>query len=150
LQADPSLDPGGLLTLLESTGTLIDDPSGGAATPRIDVAAALARILGRQVPLLPGPPDAAVAAPPVSAPSAPRLDLSRSRIVFGRTRAAHVSRRTLAVRNAGSGVLSLRLSSSLTAVSVRPQKATIGAGKSVTIVVTFRPGSPGSYRGSLR
>lgn len=151
LQADPALTPDAILSLLQSTGVLITDPRTQIATPRIDVAAALGAVLGRPVPLL-TPPETPepVVAPPLSAPTVPKVDVSTSRISFGSVLRARTVTRKLVVRNAGTGFLTVRVATSLSSLSARPAKLTIGASRRGTVTLTFRPPHSGAYRGQVR
>ncbi len=146
LQADPSLDPDALVELLRETGVPVADPRAHVLqplVPRVDVAAALTRALGRPIPLLPAPPSAPAATAPVSAPTVPVISVSTARISFtGRTR-----RRTIIVRNVGSGTLTIRATAT-GAFVVSPARARVKTSAHLTIA--FRPLGPGGYRGMLR
>jgi subtilisin family serine protease len=139
LAAEPALTPDSLLSLLESTGLPILDVRNDIATPRIDLAAAVAHATGHPVPLLPPPPGSGppVAAPHLSQPTVPRLAVSRT------------GTRRFRIRNSGTGYLTVRVAISPAAFSVRPAKLTIAAGRARTVTVGFHPRRPGVYRGRL-
>lgn len=151
LQADPQLTPDALLSLLERTGVPITDPRNHFTTPRIDLAAALGAVLGQAVPL-PSPPGSTEtgAAPTLSAPTVPRADLSVAPISFGSVALTRAVTRRLVVRNSGTGYLTVRVSTSLPAVSARPAKLVIPSSGRGTLLVTFRPLRARVYRGQLR
>jgi subtilisin family serine protease len=151
LQADPSLTPDRLVTLLESTGVPVTDLRAHLTTPRIDLAAALGALLWRAIPL-PAPPAPAppVVAPPLVAPTVPEIGVSTSRISFGSVKPPRAASRRLIVRNSGTGFLTVRVATAPSAVSARPAKLTIEAGGRRTITVSFRPAHAGLYRGQLR
>jgi len=150
LQADPTLTPDELLSVLQRTGLPITDPWNRLTTPRIDLAQALGAVLGETVPLLPPPPGPApTGRPTLSAPTVPRASLSLKPITFGTVGVARTVTRRLSVRNSGGGTLTVRLATSLPSVSVRPAKLTIPSSRAATVLLTFRPTRAGVYRGQL-
>jgi subtilisin family serine protease len=151
LQANPQLAPDQLESLLEGTGVPRTDLRSRRTTPRIDIAAALGAVLGRPVPLLP-PSDTGgpVAAPPLSRPTVPSVEVSTTRISFGSARRGRTVTRKLFVSNAGSGYLDVRVQTSLRSVSVKPTTLTIRAGERRAIVLAFRPTRAGHYQGRVR
>jgi len=151
LQADPSLTPEALEELLEITGVPIADPRNRLTAPRIDLAAALGAVLGHPIAVPAPPPDAGRPSSPMFSTSAlPRADLSVRPIAFGAVALRKTATRRLVVANAGTGYLTVRVASSLDAVSVRPAKIVVPASKKRTVVLTFRPTRAGAYHGSLR
>jgi len=152
LQADPALTPDGLVSLLETTGVPITDPRNHLTTPRIDLAAALGALLGRPVPLPPPAPVPAGpgTAPTLSRPTVPEATLSTKPISFGPVALTRSATRPLVIRNTGTGYLTVRVATSLAAVSARPAKLTIPAAQRATVLLTFRPLRAGVYRGQVR
>ena len=150
LQADPQLTPDGLERLLESTGVRLTDSRSRFTVPRIDVAAALGAVLGRPVSLLP-PPDGpgALAAPALSRPTVPRVEVSTAPISFSSVRLGRAVMRRLVVSNTGTGHLAVRIRALPSWVSARPAKLTIDAAQRRTIVFTFRPTHTGRYQGRV-
>jgi subtilisin family serine protease len=138
LQADPGLAPASLLALLRDTGTPVPDTRSHVLEPfipRVDAAAALGRVTGHPIPLLP--------------PFLPRLVVAGRPIAFGRVRANHAVTRTVVVRNEGQSTLTVRASSSSSAVRTAPPRLLVG-GTPGTLSVVFRPKRPGRYRGELK
>ncbi len=152
LQADPTLTPDTLVALLRSTGVPITDPRNHLTTPRIDLAAALAAVLGRLVPVPTPPPGATPpGTPPVlSRPTVPEATLSDKPISFGSVALNSSVTRRLVIRNSGTGYLTVRIATSLPSVSAHPAKLTIRSAQQGTVVLTFRPLRTGLYRGQLR
>jgi subtilisin family serine protease len=151
LQADPTLTGDQVEQLLKDTGVPIYDARNHLTTPRIDLAAALGRLLGHAMPLLPPPADAGgTGSPGLSAPTLPAVDVSTARISFGPVKLGREARRVRIVRNSGTGTLTVRVSTTLGAVAARPEKVRIPPGEKATVVLTFRPARRGTYRGRLR
>jgi len=151
LQADPTLTPDELLSVLQRTGVPITDPWNRLTTPRIDLAQALGAVLGETVPLLPPPPGPMPAGrPTLSAPTVPRASVSLKLISFGSVGIARATTRRLTVRNSGAGTLTVRAASSLASVSVQPATLRIPSSGTASVVLTFRPSRAGLYRGELR
>jgi subtilisin family serine protease len=151
LQADPTLGPDGLLSVLETTGAPIGDGARRAVEPRIDAAAALGAVLGTPVPLLPAPDlGTPPPAPALSAPTVPRIAVSKSRVSFGSVRRLRTATRTVLVKNTGSGFLDVSIATSTATVSARPARLTVAASRSRKLVLTFRPVRPGAFRASVR
>jgi subtilisin family serine protease len=151
LQADPSLTPDALEHLLKTTGVPDYDARGRIDTPRVDLAAALGAILGHAIPLQPAPPpDSGSGAPILSMPTVPAVEVSTAPIGFGRVKLGRTATRIRTLRNPGTGTLSVRVSTSLPAVTVVPGAIRILPGHRATIVLSFRPRHRGSYRGRLR
>jgi len=152
LQAEPALTPDTLVALLRSTGIPITDPRNRLTTPRIDLAAALAEVLGRPVPVPPPPPGTpGPGTPPVLArPTVPEATVSDKPISFGSVALNSSVTRRLVIRNSGTGYLTVRIATSLPSVSTHPAKLTIPSSQQGTVVLTFRPQHAGVYRGRLR
>ena len=140
LQADPGPTPDALLGLLRETGTPVADPRNHVlqpSVPRIDAAAALARLTQQPIPLLPAPR------------LVPRLAVSLHRITFGRIRVHGSARRVLTIHNAGDGTLAVRVSSTSRALSVGPARLRL-SGKPGAVSLVFRPTRIGRYSGRVR
>jgi Subtilase family/Abnormal spindle-like microcephaly-assoc'd, ASPM-SPD-2-Hydin len=140
LQADPRLTPDALLGLLRETGTPVTDRRSHvlqASVPRIDAAAALARLTQHPIPLLPAPL------------LVPKLAVSLHRITFGRTRVHGSARRVLTIHNAGDGTVTVRVSSTSRALSVGPERLRL-SGKPGAVSLVFRPTRIGRYSGRVR
>ncbi len=150
LQANPTLTADALVALLQTTGTPITDARSKRTTPRIDVAAALGTLLGHAIPLPPLLETPPVAPPPLAVASVPEVGVSATQLSFGSVKPARTVRRTLVVRNTGSGFLTVRASASLRTVSALPAKVTVPAGGRRSITVAFRPTHTGRYRGQVR
>ena len=152
LQAGPALTPDGLVSLLETTGVPITDPRNHLTTPRIDLAAALGALLGRPVPLpqtapVPAGPGAT---PVLSQPTVPEATVSTKPISFGSVALTRSVTRQLVIRNTGDGFLTVRIATSLAAVSAHPAKLTIPSARRASVLLTFRPLRAGAYRGQVR
>ncbi|HWX09183.1 MAG TPA: hypothetical protein VNY33_04325, partial [Gaiellaceae bacterium] len=141
-----------LLALLQSSGVPIRDPRNRVTTPRIDLAAALGIVLGHPIAVPPSAPaaPAPMATPILSKPTVPRADVSVRPIAFGSIGLTKTATRTLVIRNSGTGYLTVRVATSLAAVSAEPAKLVIPASKRGTLVLTFRPDRAGVFRGQLR
>jgi subtilisin family serine protease len=141
LQASPGLTPDALLALLQETGTPVRDPRSHVVqpvVPRIDAAAALGRVLGHAIPLLPPPPGLG-----------PSLDVEAKPVSFGRIRLGGAVRRRLVVRNAGLGTLTVRTSTTSRSVQVAPRSLSLTT-EEQAVTLTFRPPGAGGYRGTIR
>jgi subtilisin family serine protease len=137
LQASPVLSADGVESLLEATGVPVRDERNGIVTPRIDVAAALER-LGTTPP------------PPPPPPAVPDVRVAPSRLSFGRVRVGRTRKLFVRIANVGTGPLQL------TRARVRPPftvpagiGATIPAGPTMRLPVTFRPRRAGTVRVTL-
>jgi ASPM-SPD-2-Hydin domain-containing protein len=149
--AQPSLTVDEVVSALEETGVPVLDPRSHAEVPRRDVAAALSSVLGRPIPLLPPIATAPPAAPPVlSAPASPAVALPLRAIVFGTVMLGRTARRTLVLRNAGTGYLTVRVDRPAAPLGAAPARLVVAPGGRATLAVTFRPARAGAYRGSLR
>ena len=150
LQADPSLTPDQLEQLLKDTGFPIYNARSRLTTPRIDLAAALTSILGYGIPLLPPPDSGATGSPTLSVPTVPTVEVSTGTVSFGSVKLGRAARRVRVVRNTGNGTLTVRISTTLSAVTARPAKVRIPPGGRATVVLVFRPARRGAYRGRVR
>jgi subtilisin family serine protease len=150
LQANPTLTADAVVALLQSTGVPIVDDRAKRTTPRVDLAGALGTLLGHAIPLPPILEMPPVVTPPLAASSVPKVGVSATRISFGSVKPSRTVRRTLVVRNTGTGFLTVRATASLATVSARPAKITVPAGARRAITVAFRPTHTGRYRGQVR
>ena len=151
LQADPTLSADQVEAVLEKTGAQIGDPRTNAATPRIDVAAALSYVLGRPIPLV-----APAGAPPpnqpptLSAPTVPVAELRLHPVSFGSVRIGATARRTLVIRDSGNGFLTVRVGQFAEPFAARPAKLVIRPGGRATLQLTFHPRRAIAYSRPLR
>ena len=132
LQADPRLTADALESLMEQTGVPIVDLRRRSSTPRIDLAAALAVVLGHPVPVLP-------------APTSPRVGVSATNVAFGTVRRPSVRR--LALTNSGNGPLEVRVGPLPPWLDAVPAQVALSPGAHAVIQLRFRPSRRGGYRG---
>ena len=151
MQADPTLSADQVEAVLEKTGAQIGDPRSNAATPRVDITAALSSVLGRQIPILPPAGGTPPAGPPtLGAPTVPVVSMAFRPVSFGSVRVGRTARRTLAIRNTGNGYLTVRVSSPAAPFTARPAKLLIAPGGRAGLSLSFSPARAGSYSRPLR
>jgi subtilisin family serine protease len=151
LQADPALSPDEIEAALQDTGVPITDPRTRVTTPRLDVSAALSSVLGRPIPLLPTPASSGPSAPPTpSAPTVPVAALALKAVTFGSVSVGSSKRKTLVVRNTGTGFLTVRIGSLTAPFTAGPAKLIIPAGGHARVTLTFRPRRTTTYSRVLK
>src|SRR5262249_39483704 len=82
-------------------------------------------------------------------PSVPRLAVVQRPIAFGRVKPNQSVVRTLTIRNAGNGTLTVRVSSSSLAVKAGRSRLRVSTAPG-KLTLVFRPTRPGRYRGELK
>jgi subtilisin family serine protease len=130
LQADPALTPDELVAQLERTGKIVVDPRNSRATPRIDVAAA-------------------VAALQTGGPPTPKAQMPVRALAFGRVRVGHVKRLRLSISNAGTAALDVSAKVALPFAVATPVPLAVAPSTSASLVVSFRPRRRGTFRRTL-
>jgi subtilisin family serine protease len=137
LQVSPILSPDGLESVLEASGAPLLDARNGVVTPRIDVAAALER-------LVTAPP------PPPPPPPVPEIRVAPSSLGFGRVWIGRTRTRVVRISNVGTAPLTVqrvRIGAPFRVAAVTPR--TIAAGASLRLSVVFRPRRLGIARATL-